>query len=169
MYCIIPTYFLELKPAESINHDAFLAGRTLATRLAQLRKQYAAAPKFFPTAKIVHEVLRFALENMASKWLADFIKQSEIPITDLIDVCTYEYRVGDPFWKKNARARKFMTELAINLSEDLIRQNVQIAAENRRLLKTKCLEFIATLYVDVKGNEPCDQLETVQTLLDQLQ
>ncbi|CAD5218904.1 unnamed protein product [Bursaphelenchus okinawaensis] len=159
----------DLERVDTEGKDMYAAARSLATRLAQLRRQYAASPKYFPTKFIVQELLQYSLNSLSPKWFEQVIRGSEIQVHELITECLHVYRVVDPFWRRNSQAKKFMVQLCMLLSENFIQKAPQIVHEERLVTKDTCLEFVGTLLLDLQDSlENTDRLKSLQTRLEEI-
>ncbi|KAI6228713.1 hypothetical protein M3Y99_01198400 [Aphelenchoides fujianensis] len=153
----------ELNKIQTVGADAYAIMRCLAAKIVHLKRQYEMTPKFFPHEFIIRHLLHFALHDASPEWLLQVCKHAELSMVALIDVASRDFRIGDPFWKSNARARKFMHALFVNnIYADFQQNFAQMSGAERKLLKSKCLDFNADLLMNANENdEPTDQWETI--------
>ncbi|KAI6188866.1 hypothetical protein M3Y98_00400400 [Aphelenchoides besseyi] len=153
----------EVLKMDDRNADQYSIMRCLAAKILHLKKMYEMSSKFFPYEFIIHELLHIALHNANPEWLLAVCKHAELSMISLIDVASRDFRTGDPFWKKNSRARKFMQNLFVDHIYADFRENAKrMLGAEKKLLKSKCLDFNADLMMNATENdEPVDSWEAI--------
>uniref|UniRef100_A0A915EQT9 Nucleoporin Nup133/Nup155-like C-terminal domain-containing protein n=1 Tax=Ditylenchus dipsaci TaxID=166011 RepID=A0A915EQT9_9BILA len=160
--------------------DAFVHGSEaesatkskISSVILRAKKHYAASLQFVPIDFILRELLMFSFKSsLLFEWLPSLCKAAEISYSALLNVASYEYRVGDPFWKQNQRAFQFMFDMVVYVCECFKAEFSKMTTSERKILRNECLNFIAALQLDSHfgGNAQkmnLKKLDLLQTEID---
>lgn len=100
-------------------------------------------------------MLQFALRILSPKWVLEFVQSAEIPEEQLLAVCTQEFRGGDPFWKHNNRARKFMMSLAEEFAQSCLLAGPRLSADERKSRTDAVNGLLSELCLDLQARGDC--------------
>ncbi|KAH7701376.1 hypothetical protein AAVH_31490, partial [Aphelenchoides avenae] len=122
--------------------------RKVGSQLKKFRKRYITTPRFFPAEFILSELLMFSLKSTRPEWLPQLCQESGISQNDLLAAVMHKYR-NDQFWRQNKKARQFVMRLCVYVCNDLVANSNRLPAEERTLLKNRCLDILASLILDM--------------------